>query len=312
MSRVRVLFIGGLGRSGSTLIERLLAARPDVCAVGETVHLWERGLGANERCGCGTPFRDCAFWAAVGERAYGGWDRLDPAAVLALKARVDRTRHLPWLARRTPPAARRGAVADYTDLYGRLHAAAAGVSGAALVVDSSKHASLAFALRFAQGVDLRVLHLVRDAPAVAHSWAKRVRRPEVADRVEYMPVLSPGRASGRWLAQNAAFDALARRAPVHRLRYEDFTADPAGALAEVHRFAGLPGPAPAGAAPPAGPVHSIAGNPLRFAAGPVTVRRDDAWRAGHTGRRRWIVAGTTWPLRLRYGYPVRPTPEEQP
>ncbi|MBT8240919.1 MAG: sulfotransferase, partial [Acidimicrobiia bacterium] len=57
-----VLFIGGLGRSGSTLIERLLNEYPDVFAIGESVHIWERGLRDNELCGCGVPFDRCVFW----------------------------------------------------------------------------------------------------------------------------------------------------------------------------------------------------------------------------------------------------------
>ncbi|HEX5740083.1 MAG TPA: sulfotransferase [Pilimelia sp.] len=311
MSAPTVLFVGGVGRSGSTLLELLLSRQPDVCAVGEVVHLWERGLRDGERCGCGTPFGACPFWAAVGDRAFGGWSRVDPGAVLALKAAVDRTRHLPWLARRRLPARRQEAVARYAALYRAVYGAAAAVSGARVVVDSSKHASLAFALHRAAAADLRVLHLVRDAPAVAHSWGRRVRRPEVADREEYMPVLSPGRVSGRWLVQNAAFDVLARQAPVRRVRYEDFTAAPETALAALRVFAGLPpGPSPAAAAPAA--AHSIAGNPLRFAAGPVTVRRDDRWRTAFTGRRRWTVAAATWPLRLRYGYLRRPAAREVP
>ena len=52
----RVVYLGGLGRSGTTLLERLLAARPGVCAAGETVHLWQRGLVA-----CVTVSPDQAF-----------------------------------------------------------------------------------------------------------------------------------------------------------------------------------------------------------------------------------------------------------
>jgi len=48
-----VLFIGGLGRSGSTLLDRMLGRLDDVWSVGELVHLWERGLSQNNRCGCG-------------------------------------------------------------------------------------------------------------------------------------------------------------------------------------------------------------------------------------------------------------------
>ena len=40
----RLIYLGGLGRSGSTLVERLLAGLPGVCSVGEVVHMWQRGL----------------------------------------------------------------------------------------------------------------------------------------------------------------------------------------------------------------------------------------------------------------------------
>src|SRR5206468_2970805 len=41
---VRVLFVGGLGRSGSTLVDRMLAQMPEATSVGELVHIWERAL----------------------------------------------------------------------------------------------------------------------------------------------------------------------------------------------------------------------------------------------------------------------------
>ena len=80
-----VLYVGGLGRSGSTLLDRMLGRLDDVWSVGELVHLWERGLKENNRCGCGRCFADCPFWRRVGEVAFGGWDTLDADEVLALR-----------------------------------------------------------------------------------------------------------------------------------------------------------------------------------------------------------------------------------
>ena len=95
-----MLYLGGLGRSGSTLIERLIGQLPGVCPVGELVHLWERGITEGERCGCGEPFRECPFWQQVGKAAFGGWDEVEVSRVAALRARVDRNRFIPALARR--------------------------------------------------------------------------------------------------------------------------------------------------------------------------------------------------------------------
>lgn len=302
----RALFIGGLGRSGSTLLELILAQGPDVCALGEVVHLWQRALRDDELCGCGAPFSGCAFWQQVGDRAFGGWSTVDVDEVLALKAAVDRTRHLPRLARTRLPEPWAGQVRRYASYYTRIYRAATEVSGATVVVDSSKHASLAFVLRWADDLDLRVLHLVRDSRGVAYSWAKQVLRPEAGDGA-YMPRFSSLSVAGLWTTQNMAFDMLAARMPVARLRYEDFTVDPRGWVRRVRALAGLPDTDTAlrvldDAAVSTRRAHTVAGNPLRFANGPLRVRRDEAWRTALPYPRRVLVGAATLPLRLRYGY----------
>jgi hypothetical protein len=249
----------------------------------------------------------------VGDRAFGGWEAVDHREIGELKAAVDRTRFIPRLARRRLPAAELARVRRYADLYTSLYEAAVEVTGARIVVDSSKHASLAFALGWADGLDLRVLHMVRDSRAVAHSWNKRVRRPEVVDTEEYMPTIDPLRVSALWTAQNAAFELLRRRARVQRLRYEDFVTAPAATVDAVRRFAGLPDDPDAtrllvGEPVAPQPVHSIAGNPLRFDGRPLKVRADESWRSAFPAGKRRLVSVATTPLRLRYGYRGRPRP----
>src|SRR5690606_8994182 len=48
VSEFRLVFVGGIGRSGSTLIERLLGELPGVCSMGEVVHMWRRALVDDE------------------------------------------------------------------------------------------------------------------------------------------------------------------------------------------------------------------------------------------------------------------------
>jgi hypothetical protein len=124
----RVVYLGGMGRSGSTLAERLLGELPDVCAAGEVVHLWQRGVTDNERCGCGIEFGRCDFWSAVADAAFGGWSTIDVRRIADLRAAVDRTRFIPRLARRSMADQVRRDLAEYTDYYVRpspLSAAAA-------------------------------------------------------------------------------------------------------------------------------------------------------------------------------------------
>jgi hypothetical protein len=302
---VRVLFLGGLGRSGTTLLERLLGELPGVRPLGEVVHLWERDVAGDERCGCGEHFSDCPFWHEVGLRAFGGWHTVDVWRILALRATVERTRYIPRLASARLPAAFLALVTEYAQWYEQLYTAAAAVSGASVLVDSSKHAALAYCLRFATDLDLRVAHMVRDSRGVAYSWTKQIVRPESPSGDE-MTRYTPWRSALLWNAHNAAFALLPRcGVPVRRIRYEQLLAAPNDVLSSLLEFVGLP----------AGPVelvrdgvvslgscHSAAGNPMRFKTGPVPLRHDDAWRTALPPRQRRLVSALTLPLLGAYGY----------
>ncbi|WP_018351725.1 sulfotransferase [Longispora albida] len=300
---VRLIFIGALGRSGTTLLERVLGQLPGVCALGEVVHLWDRDVRDDERCGCGHRFSRCEFWQEIGERAFGGWHRLNVPKLLELRATVERTRHIPRLAVRGGSA-----VEDYVWHYRRVYQAAAEVSGAPVIVDSSKHAALAYCLRWSPDIDLRVLHVVRDARGVAYSWTKNVPRPET-DGTEAMTRYSPTRSALLWNTHNAAFGLLRRSGvPVRRVRYENFLRDPVAVTSSIARFAGLGGLDAAGLgfldleSAELTTCHSAAGNPMRFTTGRVPLRRDEAWRTALPPRQRQLVGALTAPLLSRYGY----------
>jgi hypothetical protein len=296
---VQVIFIGGLGRSGTTLLERVLGQLPGVCGLGEVVHLWDRDVRDDERCGCGTRFSQCEFWQQVGEYAFGGWHRLNLSRLLALRSAVERTRYIPQLALRSNTA-----VADYVWHYRRVYEAAATVTGSNVIIDSSKHAALAYCLRWSDEFDLRVLHVVRDSRGVAYSWTKKVPRPE--SNGQMMTCYPPFRSALLWNAHNAAFELLRRSGvAIRRVHYENFLRDPITVTRSIAEFAGIdPGPLEflnTDAAELA-PCHSAAGNPMRFTVGSVPLHLDQAWRTSLPPRQRRLVGMLTAPLLSRYGY----------
>jgi hypothetical protein len=305
-----VVYLAGLGRSGSTLLERLLGEIPGACPAGEVVHLWLRSVRDDERCGCGQPFSSCQFWRQVGQVAFGGWDRVDADRITRLRAHVDRARFLPVLT--AAPLRRRiqPALDEYVEYYQRTYAAIAQVSGSPVVIDSSKHASLAFCLRSSPGVDLRVVHMVRDSRAVAYSWSKVVARPEAAG--SQMSTYPAASAALRWNLQNSALQLLAQLGtPTLRVRYEDFVRAPAATLSEIAAFAGLPPGPDFGFLGTDGPghwwaqlaaTHTASGNPMRFTTGRVQIRYDGTWQTAMLGGHRRAVTALTLPLLMRYGY----------
>ena len=296
----RVLFLGGLGRSGSTVLELLLARAPRVVAVGEVRHLWERGLRDDELCACGESFRRCPFWRSVGEAAFGGWDNVDPRAAVACARAADRHRDL-----LPDPRPRRGRNRHtYAAALERLFWAVREVSGASVIVDSSKDPPHGFMLSHVRGIELRTVQLVRDSRGVAYSWTKAVARPE-ARGGDTMTRMSPARTALMWLDANALVEALGRRAPLLRVRYEDLITHPERELNRIRSLAGIT----VDSTPvEPGSYHGVAGNPVRFDRRPLRLRLDDEWRRELPARDRRVVTGLTAALLRRYGYPLRIAP----
>jgi hypothetical protein len=299
-----VLYVGGCQRSGSTMLDRLLGQMPDFVSAGEIVHLWTRGLLRNEPCGCGVDFRSCPFWAEVGHRAFGGWDRVDAEEIVRLQGRVDRTRYIPLMLVPALSLRYRRSLTRYQALLRRLYGAIADV-GHGTVVDSSKHASTAFLLR-TSGLQVDFVHLVRDSRGVAYSLMKKVRRPEVAGRADLMYSSGPWRSGIEWLLFNSLFAILGWLGkPLRFTKYEDLSRTPATV---VEGLSGQTSATPAHAEfledhrATLGVDHTVAGNPIRFYQGVLEIRQDDDWHELMRPADRRITTFLTWPLLLAYRY----------
>lgn len=322
---VRVLYLAGSGRSGSTLITTILGQLDGCFAAGELRYLWQRGVLDNRPCGCGEPFDACPVWQAV----LADLSAPDAAGIARrLRTRL-RMRDLPALLRRA--ATGRRAVPEHPDdrmiagLYPAIARQAAHArigDGPVVVVDSSKLPPYGALLRDLPGIDLRVLHLVRDPRATAFSWRRR-RGLDGADDQTTMSRPPVWKAALLWRVWNAATSRLFESAGPERylrVRYEDVVAEPAGQLRRIAAFAGLD---PAGLPlDPDGrvtlaPTHSVAGNPGRHRTGAVAITDDAEWLQALPARSYAVATAVTMPLSRRFGYPVRrpagsPPPPDPP
>jgi hypothetical protein len=298
--RTKVLYIGGEGRSGSTVLERLLATTPGTCAIGEAKYLFARGIGSQELCGCGRPVPECELWSEVGDRLVGGWDSAEGKGLVDLFAALDRPRKIP-----ATVAGRGDLVRRAREVLADLYPLIAEVSGASVIIDSSKHPAWAYLLAGTETVDLRVVHLVRHPSGVVQSWSRPIERPQAGEGKgeQLMPAHSPFEVTVRWDIFNGLFHRLARRSvPTVLVRYEDYVEDIGGTLRASLGLVGLE----SGGTPEAMTRgHGIAGNPARFADDGQAILVDDRWitelgRVKHT-----LVSAATWRKRSAYGYRYR-------
>lgn len=303
--RVEVVYVTGDGRSGSTLLSRLLGQTPGWCSVGEVRYVWERGLAQDRLCECGARFSACPFWTQVVDRAFGSVSAVPVPELVRAENRLLRTRRaLSTLRGAKDPGAWLAGEPTYARSIAALYPAIRDVAGCQVVVDSSKLPAYAQVLRGTAGVRVSVVHLVRDPRATAHSW-RRLKRLQEGDGRAWMRQQGLLRSCAVWSASNVLAERLLHDADAYvRVRYEDLLADPTAALHAVSAALGLPGEVItiADGSAHLAPGHAVAGNPDRHRSGPVRLRLDDAWRTEMSGRDAALVGAVTTPLRRRYGY----------
>ncbi|MDQ3317579.1 MAG: sulfotransferase, partial [Actinomycetota bacterium] len=194
---VKVLYVAGLGRSGSTILANTLGQVDGFFSGGELNFIWKHALIENRLCGCGRPARGCPFWGPVFDEEFGGRNEELAREMMRLQYSGARTRHIPLMLTAGGTEKVRARLGKFLDNTGRLYGAIRSFSGSRVVVDTSKEPAYGYALGMVPGIDLRVLHLVRDPRAAAYSWAKKKRQPDSADR-EFMHQKTPTQSAVLW------------------------------------------------------------------------------------------------------------------
>ena len=306
--RVKLLYVVGLGRSGSTILSNSLGQIPGFFSTGELNFIWKHDFVENRLCGCGQPLQECLVWSRVMDEAFGGMDGVDPREMMRLQASGTRTRHIPLMLTDRGDRILKERLEKLLMNYGKLYKAIKTVTGSRVIVDSSKEPAHGYAMSLVPGVDFRIMHLIRDPRAAAYSWKKKKPQPDSEER-EFMHRKSPIESAVLWDSWNASAEALWRRTPDRylRLRYEDFVADPRQSFERILNLLDERGTEPPLASEREvrlGVTHTVSGNPNRFETGAVELRPDHAWISEMTPRDKALVTVLTSPLLYRYGYGV--------
>jgi len=300
---LKVVYILAHSRSGSTLLARMLGQVESWACVGEVRYLWRRGMVENQRCGCGERFSDCAFWSAVTREAFGQVDQSTASDMARLLRDADRVWRMGRLGfgrlGRLEPGER---VSAALQLLSRLYTAVQRVSGSSVIVDSSKSPSYGYLLGLTPGIQVHLVHLVRDCRGVAYSRLRRNARGELHWRSENLLV---ARTALEWAAVNGLSHLLKSALPYTLVKYEDFVSDPQQTLQRIMSDAHQPVPSLSfldTSSVLLGTDHIVSGNQMRFESGWIPLRPDEEWRRRLTRRQLIILNAITWPWLARYGY----------
>ena len=307
---VKVLFILGKGRSGSTLLDNVLGQVPGVFSTGELHRLWDWGLRQGVPCGCGKDALTCPVWSPVLAKSVGIQSRDGDAerieAIWHDQQAVERWRQAPRLFTRRQSGGWL-ALRRYAEILGSVYGALRDVTGARLLVDSSKTPLNPAVLGLVEGLDGSAVQLVRDPRAVGFSW-QRTRAWSDRARGGTMPRFGPVHTAASWALRNVTAELVLHRWPATRtarLCYEDFCEAPRTTITELLALAGVQAdrlPFSDEHTVRVGETHTIGGNPNRVTNGEVSISPDREWENQLPARTQRVVSTLTWPLARRYGY----------
>lgn len=303
----QVLYIAGSGRSGSTLLDLLLGNHPHITGLGEVHRVCL--IPAERNCACGEPINICPFWSGVIKRVV---DRLnitseDWTEEFSTTVLTDRVaagvcdlrlidvllligsyRLMRMAANLSSECSRHIRVTENSWL---LFDVVAQKNQTPVVVDSTKNAARMKLLYMARPMSVRVIHLIRDGRAVAHSL-RRMYGTDIAQ------------AALQWKRANRNVEFVLKTVPASRqllVHYEKLCRQPQQVLTRIARFAGLNFTDDMTRLRSHG-CHQIPGNRLLFQRGELEIREDETWVREFSPKdasRFDAVAGS---LNRRYGY----------
>ena len=86
--RIKILYIAGWGRSGSTILGNILGQSSNCHFIGEAQYYWQRGIIDNQECGCGNVFNKCSTWKEITDEVFR-LGTVDPEKVAFISEREE-------------------------------------------------------------------------------------------------------------------------------------------------------------------------------------------------------------------------------
>jgi Sulfotransferase family len=304
--RVKVLYIMGAPRCGSTILDNILNGVDGFFSAGELRFLWQR-LHQERFCGCGKPFESCEVWSRVLQQV-ATLRETDPQAAMNRQKGISGT----WRSWQLLHQASKGSIPPETEAHRQLAAtlyrSIEAVTGARVIVDSSKRPWDAALLGTMTEVSPYFIHLVRDPRAMAYSQSKQKANPD-RDQAAVMAPTGVLESALQWVRRNLTADAVRRAHPAERsmlIGYHEFCSRPFEIVQAITTLVGERGmqlPFLDDHTVNLEGNHTVSGNPDRFRTGPVPIREDNRWKQEMPGWDKLIVTLLTAPVMRHYSNP---------
>ena len=223
-----ILYIMGTGRSGTTILEILLSNSSGIFGVGEVTHIFQDGFTNDAICSCGKAVSACEHWSTVRQKC--DWKETDISKLNQLFIDIAWHTQFPKVASGLISGNQRKL---FIKINKCLFQSSADISGANIIVDSSKYAGRALELARDFPRNVKVICLTRSPAGLVKAFKK-------TDAAEQKPKSVFGTLY-YYLYTIACFRIVTwiLKSRVLRIHYEDMISNPEETLNRIESWAGI-------------------------------------------------------------------------
>jgi len=253
---IKIIFIAGDGRSGSTLLDAVLSNIEGSISVGECHRFWVRFEENEARCSCSEIMQDCTLWAEVEKQIQAKFPDYNVSEFEKKVREIQfykNFKNIPFLLQSKKWI-------HFAEVVNAFYKAISEITGSQCIIDSSKSMPWAYVLQHMTDFDVRVIHLERNLAAVGNSWKKTVRLPEYTEREVFMPKKGNVLVAKTWLKIKAMGRVLKRDPQYHFVNYRMLCKNPNTELKKIMELVDENIPLKELRVRPS---HAIGGNPMR-------------------------------------------------
>lgn len=299
-SKIKVLYIAGFERSGSTILNRVLGQIDGFVAWGELRDIWQHGIAENRHCTCGALFADCSAWQKIFNEAFNGIEQIDTEEISRLQKKT-RSMVLPHYFGLLEDKVFKKRTSPYLNKLEKLYHTIQTTTDSKVIVDSTKASWYGYALGLLPSIDLYIVHIVRDPKGVCYSLEQRKCQGELESQW-----YNPLHASLSWNLKNYGVETLLSSSPERYLRinYESFMQTPQTIIKQILNLIGeevTELPFTDRSTVKMSMDHIVTGSPSsRSDLGTVKLKLDERWKKDMKSIDRSIVNMFTFALQEKY------------
>ncbi|MEO6819285.1 MAG: hypothetical protein ABI266_06010 [Ginsengibacter sp.] len=232
---MKIIYIAGDGRSGSTILDSVLGNIEGSISVGECARFWKRFQEKDTLCGCGDKIEACLLWSKVDEvlkSNFVNYDITDVISKVNYIRQFNNYKNIPSIVSNTEWK-------EFCEIIILFYRTIAKVAGKEIIIDSSKYPNWIYFLSELNFCEIKIIHLERNLQSVANSWKKIVYLPEYYDKQVLMPIKSNYVILKSWIKVKYLSSKLKKNSDYLFINYEDFCHNTPLYLKKLESFLGI-------------------------------------------------------------------------